>query len=64
MLDVCLYRFNMASLIYFARDKKKKKEMLAMFQLPGNCVHMYFTLTAAEKEHSNNTLISPAVDMS
>lgn len=38
--------------------------MLAMFQLPGNCVHMYFTLTAAEREDSNNTLISPAVDTS
>lgn len=38
--------------------------MLAMFQLPGSCVHMYFTLTAAEREDSNNTLISPAVDTS
>lgn len=65
MLDVCLYRFDMASLIYFARDRRERaREMLAMFQLPGNCVPMYFILTAAEEEHSNNTLISRAVDVS
>ncbi len=62
MLDVCPYRFDIASLIYFAQDKKKERCWL--FQLPGNCVHMYFTLTAAEIEHSNYTLISPAVDTS
>lgn len=36
-----------------------------MFQLPGNYAHVYFThATAAKREHSNNALISPAVDMS
>lgn len=63
MLDVCPYRFDMASLIYFAREKKKR-ERCWLFQLPGNCVHMYFTLTAAEREYSNNALISPALDTS